>query len=58
MDNRFDTLENKLDEIEAKNATKHIELKNNILSIRNDLSRVEINTAENWKDIARIKSSI
>ena len=53
---RFDRLENKLDEIEAKNAERHVAINLNVISIKRDLSRIEVNTAENWRDIARIKA--
>ena len=54
--NHFYALEQKLDEIEAKNAERHVLINSNVISIKQDLSRVEVNTAENWVDIARIKA--
>lgn len=53
---RFDILEYKLDDIEAKNAERHVTMNSSIVSIKEDLSRVEINTAENWRDIAKMKA--
>ena len=53
---RFDRLENKMDDIEAKNADRHVEITGQIEDMKSDLSRIEINTADNWRDIARIKA--
>lgn len=50
-------LNTKLDVIEAKNAERHVTINSNIISIKEDLSRVEINTAENWKEIAKLKAN-
>ncbi|MDR7870774.1 MAG: hypothetical protein RIN55_07955 [Tissierellaceae bacterium] len=44
-----------LEELEPKNANRHLELKNSIDELRDDLSTVEIVTANNYKDIAMLK---
>jgi uncharacterized coiled-coil DUF342 family protein len=60
---RFDGLEGEvkeiktmLGELDPKNANRHIELKESIKQLRKDLSTVEIVTASNYSDIARLKS--
>ena len=68
--NRFDSLEVQVKELKTgqeeikalvgeldpKNANRHIELKDSIDQLRKDLSTVEIVTASNYSDIARLKS--
>ena len=68
---RFDNLENQvkelksgqeeiktmLGELDPKNANRHLELKDSIDQLRKDLSTVEIVTASNYSDIARLKSA-
>lgn len=44
-------------ELDPKNATRHLELKESIDQLRKDLSTVEIVTASNYSDIARLKSA-
>ena len=46
-----------LGELDPKNATRHLELKDSIDQLRKDLSTVEIVTASNYSDIARLKSA-
>ena len=60
---RFDSLEGDIKEIKTmvgeldpKNANRHLELKESIDQLRKDLSTVEIVTASNYSDIARLKS--
>lgn len=60
---RFDSLEGDIKEIktmvgelDSKNANRHLELKESIDQLRKDLSTVEIVTASNYSDIARLKS--
>lgn len=53
---RFDKLENKLDDVEANNGDRHIEINGKVENMKSDISRIEMNTADNWKDIARLKS--
>ncbi len=55
-DTRFDNLENKLDDIEAHNANRHVEISGELRKIKAGLSKVEIVTADNWGDIARLKA--
>lgn len=45
-----------LGELDPKNANRHIELKDSIDQLRKDLSTVEIVTASNYSDLARLKS--
>lgn len=42
-------------ELDPKNANRHLELKSSIDELRNDLSTVEIVTASNYSDIAKLK---
>ena len=44
-------------ELDPKNANRHLELKESIDQLRKDLSTVEIVTASNYSDIARLKSA-
>lgn len=60
---RFDGLEKEVKEIKTivgeldpQNANRHIELKDSIDQLRKDLSTVEIVTASNYSDIARLKN--
>ena len=61
---RFDSLEEQVKEIKTmvgeldpKNANRHLEIKDSIDQLRKDLSTVEIVTASNYSDIARLKSA-
>lgn len=45
-----------LGELDPKNANRHLELQESISQLRKDLSTVEIVTASNYSDIARLKS--
>ena len=68
--NRFDSLEEQVKELKTgqeeiktmvgeldpQNANRHLELKDSIDQLRKDLSTVEIVTASNYSDIARLKS--
>ncbi len=45
-----------LEELDPKNANRHLELKESIDELRKDLSTVEIVTASNYADIAKLKS--
>jgi len=53
---RFDKLEEKLDLMEANNADRHIAIDSDLKKVKADLSRIEIATADNWSDIARLKA--
>ena len=46
-----------LGELDPKNATRHLEIKDSIDQLRKDLSTVEIVTASNYSDIARLNSA-
>ena len=68
--NRFDSLEEQVKELKTgqeeiktmvgeldpQNANRHLELKDSIDQLRKDLSTVEIVTASNYSDIARLKN--
>ena len=61
---RFDSLEEQVKEIKTmvgeldpQNANRHLEIKDSIDQLRKDLSTVEIVTASNYSDIARLKSA-
>lgn len=43
-------------DLEPKNGNRHIELINSINDLRKDLSTVEIVTANNYADIAKLKA--
>lgn len=45
-----------LEELDPKNTSRHLELKESINELRKDLSTVEIVTASNYADIAKLKS--
>lgn len=45
-----------IEDLDPKNASRHLELKNNIDQLRKDLSTVEIVTASNYSDIVRLKN--
>lgn len=49
-------IEDKLDDIEANNADRHITIDGEIRRIKSSLSKIEIVTANNWSDIARLKA--
>lgn len=53
---QLDNLDNKLDDIEASNASRHVLMVGDINEIKDSLSKVEIVTADNWGDIARLKA--
>ena len=44
-------------ELDPKNANRHLELKESIDQLRKDLSTVEIVTASNYSDLARLKNA-
>ncbi len=49
-------IENKLDDIETQNADSHLTIGGEIRKIKASLSKIEIVTADNWGDIARLKA--
>lgn len=58
VNKRFDRLENKLDDMEANNADRHLDFVEELNALRDSVGRAEEGTAENWKDIARLKRKI
>ena len=54
--NRFDSLENKIDDLDAHNANRHVAMVSDIDKLSANLLKLEIVTADNWSDIARIKA--
>lgn len=62
--NRFTNLEEVqkeikalIEELEPKNANRHLELKESINDLRKDLTNVEIITSSNWNEIAKLKKA-
>jgi len=49
-------IENIINELEVKNANRHIEMSNKIDDLRKDITNVEIITSSNWNDIAKLKA--
>lgn len=56
VNERLDKIENKIDDIESNNADRHVLIGGDIRKIKASLSKVEIITADNWGDIARLKA--
>ncbi|WP_353096397.1 hypothetical protein [Tissierella praeacuta] len=56
VNERLDKIENKLDDIDVKNADRHLDFIRELKGMKHSVSRIEINTAENWRDIARLKA--
>lgn len=50
------SIKGKLDDIEINNANRHIDFTGDLRNIKNKLTKLEIVTADNWGDIARIKA--
>ena len=57
LQNGQEEIKTMLGELDPKNANRHLELKDSIDQLRKDLSTVEIVTASNYSDIARLKSA-
>lgn len=47
----------KLDNLEAINANRHIEISNEIKELSQDISSIESITAKNWRDISNMKKA-
>lgn len=45
-----------IEELDPKNANRHLELKESIDGLRKDLTNVEIITSSNWNEIAKLKN--
>ena len=56
LENKVDSIKDQLDEHDTKNANRHIELQNDITSLRKDISTMEVVTASNYVDIAKLKA--
>lgn len=56
LENKMDAIKEQLDEHDAKNANRHLELQNEITSLRKDISTMEVVTASNYVDIAKLKA--
>ncbi len=52
---RFDRLENKIDDVEANNADRHIAIYGKFNDVNDTLNKIEIVTSDNWGDIAMLK---
>jgi len=50
-------IENKLDDIEVHNANRHIIISADIKDLKSTQSKMEIVTADNWSDIAKLKAA-
>ncbi|MDD3839467.1 MAG: hypothetical protein PHP06_02735 [Clostridia bacterium] len=49
-------IEDQFRDLESRNANRHMDIIAQIKEMKSDISRIEINTAENWRDIAKLKS--
>ena len=56
LGNKVDNIGDKLDSLEVKNAERHMKIIKKMNEMESTISRIEINTAENWRDIAILKS--
>ena len=45
-----------IEDLDPKNANRHIEIVNQIETLRGDLNSIEVITSKNWNDIAILKS--
>lgn len=52
----FIKIQDYIHELDVKNSDRHFDFTNQIEVLRDSINRIEINTAENWRDIARLKS--
>lgn len=53
---KLDSLENKFDDLEPKNASRHIEIINRMDGLSKDLTVVEVVSGKNMTDIAYLKA--
>jgi len=56
LDTKVDSISNKLDDIEALNASRHTELTSNIINLSKDFTLLEVVTGKNMTDIAHLKA--
>lgn len=52
----FDKIEGYIHDVDVQNADRHFEFIKELKELKHSVNRIEINTAENWRDIARLKS--
>lgn len=52
----FIKIQDYIHELDTKNSDRHFDFTRQIEELKNSVNRIEINTAENWRDIARLKS--
>lgn len=45
-----------IEDLDPKNASRHIEIVTQIETLREDLNSIEVITSKNWNDIAKLKS--
>ena len=56
MQKQLNELDKKVDANHSEVIGELIEINGEIKNMKSDMSRIEMNTADNWKDIARLKS--
>ena len=62
MEFRYETKENfaktqeYIHELDTKNSERHLEFTREMEELKTSMNRVELNTAENWRDIAKLKA--
>ncbi len=52
----FIKIQEYIHELDTNNSDRHFDFTRQIEELKNSINRIEINTAENWRDIARLKS--
>lgn len=52
----FETVITLISELDDKHSERYLNLSIGVEGIKDSINRIEINTAENWRDIARLKS--
>jgi len=56
LESKVDDIANKIDDLEVNNANRHLYINGELKRIKAGLSKVEIVTADNWSDIAKLKT--
>ena len=62
MEFRYETKENfaktqeYIHELDTKNSERHLEFTKEMEELKTSMNRVELNTAENWRDIVKLKA--
>ncbi len=54
--NNFTKLNHYTHDVDTKNADRHFDFVGELRDLKHSVNRIEINTAENWRDIARLKT--